>query len=162
MFAATPSFAQVSTYHISEGTFSDGTAFGGAFDYDPTSHQFGDYNVTTMTGTIAGITYTSANSGAYMGGGAGPNNFIFMLDDGGRYFNFTFANPLGTGTQSISPFASYECNNCSPFRRVTSGIVSTSAVASAVPEPATWAMMMFGFGAIGASLRRRHSRVAIA
>ena len=27
--------------------------------------------------------------------------------------------------------------------------------AAAVPEPATWAMMLIGFGGIGASLRRR-------
>ena len=29
------------------------------------------------------------------------------------------------------------------------------AATGAVPEPATWAMMMLGFGAMGASLRRR-------
>ncbi len=30
-----------------------------------------------------------------------------------------------------------------------------SRATTAVPEPATWAMMLFGFGAIGASLRRK-------
>jgi hypothetical protein len=37
---------------------------------------------------------------------------------------------------------------------------SGSAVGSAVPavpEPATWAMMLLGFGAIGFSMRRRRS-----
>lgn len=29
----------------------------------------------------------------------------------------------------------------------------------AVPEPATWALMIFGFGAAGSQLRRRHARV---
>jgi hypothetical protein len=33
-----------------------------------------------------------------------------------------------------------------------------SDVASAVPEPATWAMMLIGFGAVGYSLRRKVSR----
>ena len=32
----------------------------------------------------------------------------------------------------------------------------------AVPEPATWAMMMLGFGAMGASLRRRRDTVRFA
>lgn len=32
-----------------------------------------------------------------------------------------------------------------------------SFLASAVPEPGTWAMMLFGFGAVGYSLRRRKS-----
>jgi hypothetical protein len=35
-------------------------------------------------------------------------------------------------------------------------------VSSAVPEPATWAMMLVGFGAIGASMRRRRRVTAIA
>ncbi len=29
------------------------------------------------------------------------------------------------------------------------------AAAGAIPEPATWAMMLFGFGAVGYSMRRR-------
>ena len=33
--------------------------------------------------------------------------------------------------------------------------VSVTAVNGAVPEPATWAMMLMGFGAMGVSLRRR-------
>ncbi|MEO6581327.1 MAG: PEPxxWA-CTERM sorting domain-containing protein, partial [Sphingomicrobium sp.] len=39
-----------------------------------------------------------------------------------------------------------------------SGIQSIASIASvdgAVPEPATWAMMLLGFGAIGMSMRRR-------
>jgi hypothetical protein len=36
------------------------------------------------------------------------------------------------------------------------------APTSGVPEPATWAMMLFGFGAIGFWLRRRRTRLAIA
>jgi hypothetical protein len=32
---------------------------------------------------------------------------------------------------------------------------------SAVPEPATWAMMLFGFGFVGSALRRQQSRLAV-
>lgn len=35
----------------------------------------------------------------------------------------------------------------------------TADVTGAVPEPGTWAMMIIGFGAAGASMRRRKSRV---
>jgi hypothetical protein len=37
----------------------------------------------------------------------------------------------------------------------------TAAVAGPVPEPASWATMMLGFGVVGAALRRRRSRVVI-
>jgi hypothetical protein len=37
------------------------------------------------------------------------------------------------------------------------GSVAFTAVAAAVPEPGTWAMMLVGFGAIGFSMRRRRS-----
>lgn len=33
---------------------------------------------------------------------------------------------------------------------------------NAVPEPATWAMMLLGFGAVGAGMRRRNVRVSFA
>lgn len=36
----------------------------------------------------------------------------------------------------------------------------TLGEAGAVPEPATWAMMLLGFGAIGMTMRRRNSRIA--
>ena len=52
--------------------------------------------------------------------------------------------------------------------RVTEVIFSSSSnsfefdniAAGAVPEPATWAMLIVGFGFVGASLRRRHASVA--
>lgn len=40
--------------------------------------------------------------------------------------------------------------------------LTLSAVTSAVPEPAGWAMMIAGFAAVGAGLRRRDMRVAFA
>jgi PEP-CTERM motif len=39
--------------------------------------------------------------------------------------------------------------------------IAVSDVAGAVPEPASWAMMIAGFGIAGAALRRRRMRVAV-
>ena len=158
VLTASPSLAVVALYDISGGTFSDGTTFDGNFEFDSGTLQFGDYSVTTNSGALPAFNYTNANSGAYYGGGAGPNNFIFFLDNGSRYFNFSFLTPLSPGTQTLNLASSYECSNCGTFRLVTAGTVSTVA---AVPEPGTWAMMLIGFGGMGVALRRRRDVATI-
>lgn len=41
------------------------------------------------------------------------------------------------------------------FRLEGSAIIATGAVLDAVPEPATWTLMIAGFGLVGATMRRR-------
>ena len=41
-------------------------------------------------------------------------------------------------------------------------LYSTGSIPSAVPEPATWAMMIVGFGLAGAAMRRRREAPALA
>lgn len=71
------------------------------------------------------------------------------------------AGPIaGTGT-----FTSVLATNAGAFNWTTTpaGILTFRAVvgaAPAVPEPATWAMMLAGFGVLGSALRRR-SRVSV-
>ena len=65
------------------------------------------------------------------------------------YTNFsTTATALGVSTDLAFNFrhdpTSFALDN-----------VSVTAVNGAVPEPATWAMMLIGFGAMGVSMRRR-------
>ena len=43
----------------------------------------------------------------------------------------------------------------------SNAVLYRSAAVAAVPEPGTWALMLIGFGAAGASLRRRRSHKAI-
>jgi hypothetical protein len=42
----------------------------------------------------------------------------------------------------------------------TAFTLNTSTAAAAVPEPATWAMMLVGFGAMGGALRRKRASVS--
>ncbi|MEO9468362.1 PEPxxWA-CTERM sorting domain-containing protein [Parasphingorhabdus sp.] len=43
----------------------------------------------------------------------------------------------------------------------TAAIFSASILAPSVPEPSTWAMMIIGFGLVGAGLRRRKPKVTV-
>jgi hypothetical protein len=47
----------------------------------------------------------------------------------------------------------------SDFEAANLSLGLNGAVA-AVPEPATWALMILGFGAVGVAMRRRHSVAA--
>ena len=94
---------------------------------------------------------------------------------GGTIFNtppFTLASNSATsgffGLISATPFTSIVITN-----NETGGYMSTEgmdnfvtngvgSVNPGVPEPATWAMMIGGFGAIGASMRRRKVSVRFA
>ena len=59
--------------------------------------------------------------------------------------------------------------NATAFTRGTFGVIDGStfsglafAPTSAVPEPATWGLMLVGFGIVGSTLRRRRSQAAYA
>jgi hypothetical protein len=41
-------------------------------------------------------------------------------------------------------------------------VLLKSLTVTPVPEPGTWALMIAGFGGIGAALRRRRTQVAVA
>lgn len=82
-------------------------------------------------------------------------------------FNTTYTRTGGIGFQS---FAS---NSAASIDRLVFNLSSTNStsynvdnivvngVAAAVPEPATWMMMIVGFGAAGYALRRRHNKTSL-
>lgn len=76
-----------------------------------------------------------------------------------------YFNPGGYTQQDVrlnlSQSLSYSVAGGSSYGTARLGTFSVAAPAGAVPEPATWAMMLIGFGAAGYSLRRsRHARPA--
>ena len=76
-------------------------------------------------------------------------------------------NPYGANTVALNLAAGTyqlrfaEADN-SGFFNLGVDNVSINAVGGAVPEPATWAMMIAGFGIVGASMRRRKVAVRFA
>ena len=97
---------------------------------------------------------------------SGPAGFLASLnirDPSVNVFNEFFISPgtpysattaIGPGTYSAS-FYGQRANSAGSYQLSYSYSLNVVAATSPVPEPATWAMMMLGFGALGTALRRR-------
>ena len=97
---------------------------------------------TTLTGTNAA---TDINFGSVL-----LNGVAFTMSPNGAFeFGSLLNQPLAPGALNTLTVNGTTGGNAS-----YAGTLSFAAV-PAVPEPATWAMMLFGFGAIGVGLRRR-------
>ena len=138
--------------------------------------SFKGLGATALTATLAGGGTTNSepgglNAGGCNGSGSGfvcfdftPNiaantsNLTFDLNATSGAFNFAQTGPHlkilwtnnATTDQKVGDLFSQDI----PFSHETFN--------SAVPEPATWAMMITGFGLAGAAIRRRRGALALA
>ena len=125
-------------------------------------------------GTILSFVAPSSAIGGLGGGAGGPGCFdteVFNANGlskgftqppvlgcwGHQAYDMAFFGPLGFNSlvDSGSEFAGLGSGNWSSFLAL-GGTIGTPG---GVPEPGTWAMMLFGFGATGFALRRRRSTV---
>ena len=118
---------------------SDGTPFNFAGSYFTLLVNF-----TAPTNVTGGGTFQALLTGDISGT---PNN-------GGVHFSFNpssqlFHSSQGDFTLNVDPFT---VSGGGQLTRIT-GYIQTVAV----PEPATWAMMLVGFAGIGMAMRRRRS-----
>lgn len=135
----------------------------------------GTYNITPTAG---GFTRFSSVSGC---DGLGENcsqgyEFSYIIKFNGTEIKFGDGNANG-GIGPISPGNGYFATAAQAFANATGGSFTLAAPANvdfyifddfigdnsgtitldvtAVPEPATWAMMIAGFGLVGGAMRRR-------
>lgn len=113
---------------------------------DQSAFGFGQIFFNDVDGTFNGTTQTASSISF---GTAGASQFQisgtslgFAQFGGQNVFSGTFSNPV------FSP-GIYQ------FGGFTSGTLTISQLVTAAPEPATWAMMIMGFGIVGVAMRRR-------
>ncbi len=75
----------------------------------------------------------------------GSNTYRFVINAGASATPLTFGVLDGNYTDNGGQY------------RITAYQLVAGVVSGAVPEPATWAMMLTGFGLVGAGMRRRRS-----
>ena len=119
-------------------------------------------------------------------GGAGVTapSALSALIGGVTYSSYTIGAPLDAGFDYTQAYGDYLPGGGTPYRLNLAGAVGSSVAltltrggqwtfvsevefferegggVTAVPEPATWALMILGFGAAGAELRRRRPLAA--
>ncbi|THD68722.1 MAG: PEP-CTERM sorting domain-containing protein [Phenylobacterium sp.] len=160
---------------------SDGTAVTGTFDFDASTNGYSNVDIAVASGP----NYPNATNFTVSIPVNGGNNEPYWIEavpgtyagdaTGLEQIFLVFASPLtdaGGTVAIISEYGSPQLNTCGdPVCRTVDpdfpdveggsnqGVVTTEPQAG-VPEPATWALMLSGFGLAGAALRRRRTMVA--
>jgi hypothetical protein len=131
----------VTSYRITNGYYQ---VYGGATDdVADQAHYDADLQFFTMPGLQSRMSIQALVDINNAGGAASATAYIdptIMID------------PI---------FAKTDPNYLSDFKLSISDGIGNGLVAG-VPEPATWALMLLGFGGMGAALRRRRTSAAIA
>lgn len=178
------SLAQASAvvWTLSDASFLDGGAVTGFFTYDADTDTFGDFSLSVSGGdttTFPAFVYTPDTvSGSPFVGQPIPGDFNIFFETAGDPFSQTFTErprqlrlPLvslptsagGTIQFNLDSAFGAECYTCDPFRLFASGSITSGGGGGGtpvIPEPATWAMMIAGFGLVGGVMRRRREEPA--
>jgi len=155
-FAAFPaSAATYLTFNGTTGVFGNDSVAGGSFD-DTIALPGITPGVYLISGTISS-TYQTANRALQDIDftNVSLNGSPFDILSTGRFEYRTTADILSTTNNQL------RITGMSGDNASYSGTINVGRLA-AVPEPASWAMMVGGFALIGAALRRRHPQLVFA
>ena len=132
------------------------------------------YEATTFTVSTAGVYSLALNSdefdtflSLYVGSFDPDNalsNILAVDDDSGPDFNSLLSFSLVAGTTYIAVATGFAPDDFGEYALTLDGpgTITVGGGGAVVPEPATWAMMIGGFGLAGGALRRRRVSVTYA
>jgi hypothetical protein len=123
----------------------------------------GDMNISFATNTVFGV------GAQFQTSSFGPFTARITTNDGSFFDVPGTSNSTGNNsavfigaqsdTSSISSIVFHEVSDSGSNDFAISGLSFLTGSVSAAPEPATWGMMIVGFGMAGASMRRRRQNV---
>lgn len=129
-----------------------------------TSDALPTTNGTTYTGSYPGLNYSTVLGSLANLNGSATLNFGSLNLSGLTILGAHFGNNIDSPANNVTAFWLIDLGSTTTNTiTLTNGQGSSNAQifatgVSPVPEPATWAMMLFGFGAMGASLRMSRRR----
>ena len=145
--------AEGASFQIDSATAPTDYATGVYVGYGPISGTF-SYDTDTDTSAFVDF-YPTANLGGIGFQGVNNDN-VFVVADGPQLYVGPESHPTGfnTGTfQLTDDFTGLG------GAQITITDLTTAGGTPAVPEPASWALMITGFGFVGAGMRRRTTRL---
>ena len=115
------------------------------------------------TNTLSGIYGITLSTTAAVAGGANDVDITAAFLSGGSILGSLGLTPDGDNTDLNEDYSLNALLGSGTYTLTIQGTRGTTGsfggnvafTAAAVPEPATWAMMLFGFGAVGFAMRRR-------
>lgn len=146
--------ATSATYSVCCGTPNDSTNSFVAFGGGDLPSGIAGASFTTLLGQLYDVTF---DYGAF---GNGSEALVFSVDGQSFTFNPVADNGL-VNTFQPGQFSFIGSGAATNLLITSSGgngvdaLVDNVAVNAAVPEPATWGMMLLGFAGVGTALRRR-------
>lgn len=116
------------------------------------------YVVSTVDNNPAHINFSAWYSVIGYSGNQGNGGSILADDYVSKYLGLYYGPTVGFPTNNpLASASAYVRDNA-----LGSTFTNYAFFASGVPEPATWAMLLIGFGGIGFSLRRQRTRTSLA
>jgi PEP-CTERM motif len=162
------------------GQYRPGSALGNVseFDYVPDGltvayTQFGVFNQITSALGVAGVTYTLSvdlgdaksqiftrdrSNQIYLSIGSGGGYATGGVPADGGWTTYTYSHTVTAGEAGNPFYIQIADNNDATYY---DNITLFAAPTGGVPEPASWALMLGGFGLTGAAMRRRQRTVSV-